>query len=238
MQGRLPNADAGLCPPELSTLSPREREVLDPALEGLSARAIARRLSLSEATVRSHLSAIYSKLGVAGRIELLARLNATPSQPLGPEIGTERFQQKPPDSRQGNRRAVALVTVLAVAFVATAFLAIQLGSPRGSDLATASELISSDSVEHVDLSGSMLTITEKGGEQLRIEGVTLDEFQPIQIAAADASIPVTASSRTQSTLATDVAMLGTLMIPVVLLLAVLLAFARLIRRPPSAGLAG
>jgi DNA-binding CsgD family transcriptional regulator len=60
---------------DLSLLSPREGEVLDVAIEGLSVRRIAERLCLTEATVRSHLSATYSKLGVSGRVELLARLN-------------------------------------------------------------------------------------------------------------------------------------------------------------------
>jgi len=61
--------------PDVSTLSEREREVLALALDGLSAQAIADRMSLTEATVRSHLSRIYSKLGVAGRVELLAQMN-------------------------------------------------------------------------------------------------------------------------------------------------------------------
>ena len=53
-----------------AALTDREREVLELALAGLSARSIAGRLSLGEATVRSHLSRIYAKLGVAGRGEL------------------------------------------------------------------------------------------------------------------------------------------------------------------------
>jgi len=46
--------------------------VLDEALTGAPTRAIAERLTLSEATVRSHLSRIYVKLGVSGRVALLA----------------------------------------------------------------------------------------------------------------------------------------------------------------------
>jgi DNA-binding CsgD family transcriptional regulator len=65
---------------DMSLLSPREGEVLDVALQGLSARQIAERLSLTEATVRSHLSATYSKLGVSGRVELLARMNGPAAQ--------------------------------------------------------------------------------------------------------------------------------------------------------------
>jgi DNA-binding CsgD family transcriptional regulator len=67
---------------DLSVLSERELEILSAAARGLSARDIASEFTLSEATVRSHLASIYSKLGVAGRVELLARLNigSTPSE--------------------------------------------------------------------------------------------------------------------------------------------------------------
>ena len=56
----------------LSVLTPAEQAVLDQALTGVPAREIAEHLSLSEATVRSHLSSIYVKLGVSGRVALLA----------------------------------------------------------------------------------------------------------------------------------------------------------------------
>lgn len=55
----------------LSALTPAEQAVLDQALTGVTAREIAEHLSLSEATVRSHLSSIYVKLGVSGRVALL-----------------------------------------------------------------------------------------------------------------------------------------------------------------------
>ena len=55
-----------------SALTPAEQSVLDQALTGAPAREIAERLSVSEATVRSHLSSIYVKLGVSGRVALLA----------------------------------------------------------------------------------------------------------------------------------------------------------------------
>jgi DNA-binding CsgD family transcriptional regulator len=57
---------------KLSVLTPAEQAVLDQALTGVPAREIAEHLSLSEATVRSHLSSIYVKLGVGGRVALLA----------------------------------------------------------------------------------------------------------------------------------------------------------------------
>ena len=48
---------------DLESLSDREREVRRAALIGASGRGLAARLSLSEATVRSHLSHIYGKRG-------------------------------------------------------------------------------------------------------------------------------------------------------------------------------
>jgi len=52
-------------------LTPREREVVNLATRGLSNKAIATELSLSERTVESHLAAAYVKFGVGSRAELL-----------------------------------------------------------------------------------------------------------------------------------------------------------------------
>ena len=49
-------------------LTPREREVLEVAAEGLSAREIALRLDVRERTVTTHLARIYRKLGVRSRL--------------------------------------------------------------------------------------------------------------------------------------------------------------------------
>ena len=53
--------------PSQSVLTPRERTVLQLAAEGLSGPAIAERLGLSYATVRTHFGHIYLKLEVGGR---------------------------------------------------------------------------------------------------------------------------------------------------------------------------
>jgi two-component system response regulator DesR len=50
-------------------LTPRERDVLTAALDGASIAEIARRLFLSEGTVRNHVSAAIQKLGAANRVE-------------------------------------------------------------------------------------------------------------------------------------------------------------------------
>lgn len=54
------------------TLSQREREVLERAATGLSAPAIARELSISTATVKTHLRNLYEKLGVSERAAAVA----------------------------------------------------------------------------------------------------------------------------------------------------------------------
>jgi LuxR family transcriptional regulator, maltose regulon positive regulatory protein len=54
-------------------LTPREAEVYELLRDGLSNRAIAQALFLSEATVKVHLRHIYEKLGVRTRSEALAQ---------------------------------------------------------------------------------------------------------------------------------------------------------------------
>jgi DNA-binding NarL/FixJ family response regulator len=68
----LPSAPAN--PPALTeTLTPRELEVLQHLAEGLPNKAIARRLEISEHTVKFHVNAIMSKLGVQSRTEAVVR---------------------------------------------------------------------------------------------------------------------------------------------------------------------
>jgi DNA-binding NarL/FixJ family response regulator len=55
-------------------LTPREAEVVSAIKAGKSNKEIATRLSISEETVKRHLSNIYAKLGVSSRLEL-AMLN-------------------------------------------------------------------------------------------------------------------------------------------------------------------
>ncbi|MEP7076456.1 MAG: response regulator transcription factor [Acidobacteriota bacterium] len=53
------------------SLTPRELEVIRFIGEGLKNKSIADRLSITEATVRHHLSSIYGKIGVADRLNLV-----------------------------------------------------------------------------------------------------------------------------------------------------------------------
>jgi DNA-binding NarL/FixJ family response regulator len=56
---------------KIATLTPRERTIIALIGEGLKNRQIAKRLCLSEITVRHHLTAIFDKLGVIDRLELV-----------------------------------------------------------------------------------------------------------------------------------------------------------------------
>jgi DNA-binding NarL/FixJ family response regulator len=59
--------------PLIEALTPRELEVLQLLAEGLSNKAIAYRLDISEHTVKFHVNAIMSKLGAQSRTEAAVR---------------------------------------------------------------------------------------------------------------------------------------------------------------------
>ncbi|MEW6574025.1 MAG: LuxR C-terminal-related transcriptional regulator [Bacillota bacterium] len=72
----LPPAPPRIPPEAAAKLTPREREVLELLLCGLSSREIAARLHLSVSTVEDYRKQIYQKLGVRGGVKgLLALLN-------------------------------------------------------------------------------------------------------------------------------------------------------------------
>jgi DNA-binding CsgD family transcriptional regulator len=52
-------------------LSPRESEVMDRMAEGMDNCEIARRLVLSEKTVKNHINHIFAKLGVRNRAQAI-----------------------------------------------------------------------------------------------------------------------------------------------------------------------
>ena len=56
--------------PVLSNLTQRERDVVDAIIKGASNKAIGQALSMSEQTVKNHVSRILEKCGVANRVEL------------------------------------------------------------------------------------------------------------------------------------------------------------------------
>lgn len=56
----------------VAELTPREHEVLPLLLQGVPTREVARRLALSEGTVRWHAASLMKKVGVSSRVDLAA----------------------------------------------------------------------------------------------------------------------------------------------------------------------
>jgi two-component system, NarL family, response regulator DevR len=71
-------------PTELKALTPQERRILDHVAEGLSNRQIAEQLSISEKTVKNHVSSLLAKLGLERRTQaavLATKLHVTSGGP-------------------------------------------------------------------------------------------------------------------------------------------------------------
>ncbi|MFB1483598.1 LuxR C-terminal-related transcriptional regulator [Corallococcus sp. RDP092CA] len=68
-----PRSTAPSGAPGPDALTPREREVLGLLAEGLSNKAIADRLTISEHTAKFHVNAVLAKLGVQRRTEAVVR---------------------------------------------------------------------------------------------------------------------------------------------------------------------
>lgn len=69
-------------------LTPRQREILELLADGVRAKEIACRLSLSVPTVRNHIHALLRRLGASSQLEAVARARelgvwASPTVPLG-----------------------------------------------------------------------------------------------------------------------------------------------------------
>jgi DNA-binding NarL/FixJ family response regulator len=71
--------------PGLGTLSTRELQVLSHLVDGERVPAIAKKLFLSQSTVRNHLAAIFSKLGVASQQQLMNVMRAAQAGSGGSE---------------------------------------------------------------------------------------------------------------------------------------------------------
>ncbi len=75
---------------DLSVLTRAERDVVGLALDGLSVREISERLVVSESTVHTHLTHVYQKLGVKGRLDLLALSRSPQEVPQPLALATPR----------------------------------------------------------------------------------------------------------------------------------------------------
>jgi DNA-binding NarL/FixJ family response regulator len=84
--GRPSAAPAGVVAAAFARLSPRQREVATLLLQGQPNKIIARRLGLSEGTVKAHVSAIFQVVGARSRVEAViiaakTGIRAHPHQP-------------------------------------------------------------------------------------------------------------------------------------------------------------
>lgn len=68
------NPDAVRSAVDLSVLSERELQVAHAVAEGQSNREVAEQLHISERTVKAHLGAVFEKLGVRDRVQLVLQL--------------------------------------------------------------------------------------------------------------------------------------------------------------------
>jgi len=67
-----------------AVLTPREQEVANFVLQGLTNRAIATELSVTENTVEKHMTAIMTRLGIRSRHQLAGAVEGAPSSPDSP----------------------------------------------------------------------------------------------------------------------------------------------------------
>ena len=174
---------------------------------------------------------IYSKLGVAGRIELLARLNGTVATKTVPSAEPANPPARSDPARPG-RRVVAGVAVLVLLVVAAgAFLVTRPDLPPRADLTAVSQLLAAHEVTVLDLRGDTLTVTKRSGERLLVDGVTQDQFQPLEALAFGSSVTTSVSSEPWS-FSTEMAIVVTAVLPVILIGVALLVVVRTVRRPP------
>jgi DNA-binding CsgD family transcriptional regulator len=68
------NRHRSVTPQELG-LTPRQGEILNLVLQGMSNKKVAQILSLSESTVKEHMTGILERMGVTRRVEIFHLLN-------------------------------------------------------------------------------------------------------------------------------------------------------------------
>jgi DNA-binding NarL/FixJ family response regulator len=88
--------DAASHDTRLARLTPREREVVSHVGEGASNKEIASRLMMTEHTVKAHLTAIFRKLELSGRVQLALLANQSGLDPPSSPDSDDRVSGGPP----------------------------------------------------------------------------------------------------------------------------------------------
>ena len=230
-------------------LSGRERDVLELALTGLSARDIADEFSLTEATVRSHLSRIYAKLGVRGRVELLTHMHGTtaharsvsglapdPSDPGDRSTAPPTMSALPLDRRRVLLRIAVVIAILGMGG-GYVFAWIRPDLPPTTDLASLSRLVADGRVASLDLRSETLFVVTTDGRRFRADGSDEQAVEAIQSAAIASSGNVSVSGAGDSS-AMSLAMFVTATTPVAVLVVAIVLVLRAIPRPPRSSTTG
>lgn len=175
-------------------LTAAERPVLDAALRGLTVREIAAELVLGETTIKTHLAHIYAKLGVRGRIDLLAKRQRGQSSasPATEEPTLGRSRDVGERSIVLSSRRWVLPGLIAVAVVGLAGVGLLTLQPADKP-ADLERLVVADGVQAMELRGSTLVITTQWSSQTRIANV---DPAVVRQLAIDHSVPLSVSSAT------------------------------------------
>jgi two-component system nitrate/nitrite response regulator NarL len=81
----------------MSLLSDRERNVVQLVAEGLTNRAVAEKMGISEHTVKNHLFRIYAKLGVSTRLDVMFSVLSQRPKSQAAQILLERSEEDTPN---------------------------------------------------------------------------------------------------------------------------------------------
>src|SRR2546428_280245 len=95
---RLRTKDSASHEARLRSLTPREREVVLLIGEGVNNKKIASRLMITEHTVKAHLTTIFRKLGLSGRVQLALLANESGRGPISPTGWDDRSAGYPQGS--------------------------------------------------------------------------------------------------------------------------------------------
>jgi DNA-binding CsgD family transcriptional regulator len=176
----------------LSELSPAERTVVAAALRGLSVREMATELVLGEATVKTHLAHIYAKLGVRGRIELLANVQSLPVTASSSSRGLPAGEVTRPALR-GVRKVAKpfLVPGLLVLLLSGSGLVASLVLQPAGNAADLERLLAVDGVQAMELEGSTLHVTTQWSSETEIRNV---ERSLVRQLAVEHSVPLSVTS--------------------------------------------
>lgn len=166
----------------LSRLSPSENRVLQEALSGMSVREIAERLVVTEATVKTHLAHIYGKLGVRGRVDLLARVRdgQVPGERGPDRIGSAARTPRGSGVHVPRVLPPLLVVVVAVGVLIVAGIALTT-RPTQTSLAQIEQLIASGGVSQLRLEDSTLQATTSNGDRLEVLDVRPEAIRPLAV---------------------------------------------------------